>query len=106
VLQELRDRNPGEMFEPTMRYVVFNEAWFNPETKKVESKNVKVDNFSATSPLPPNHQAYYLPRIKCLDCPGKLYNAGPEHTVKNFETHLKNRLHVQNVSNRTGQPVP
>jgi SWI/SNF-related matrix-associated actin-dependent regulator of chromatin subfamily B protein 1 len=94
------------MFEATMRYVVINEAFVNPETKKLQSQTVsKLDSISATSPLPPNHKAYYLPRIKCLDCPGKLYNAGPEHTVKNFETHLKNRMHVQNVSNRTGQPV-
>ncbi|OAL01270.1 SNF5-domain-containing protein [Phaeosphaeriaceae sp. SRC1lsM3a] len=104
-MQELRDKNPAHSFESIMRYVVYNEAYVNPETKKTESKAVKLDNFSASSPLPPNHKAYFLPRIKCLDCPGKLYNAGPEQTVNNFETHLKNRAHVANVAKRTGQSV-
>jgi SWI/SNF-related matrix-associated actin-dependent regulator of chromatin subfamily B protein 1 len=40
-----------------------------------------------------------------MDCPGKLYNAGPEHTVNNFETHLRNRGHMNNVAKRTGQQV-
>ena len=35
----------------------------------------------------------YYPRIKCKDCPGKLYTPGPEESVSNFEVHLKNRLH-------------
>lgn len=104
-LQDLRDRNPGERFESTMRYVVMNEAYVNPETNKTESKAVKLDNLSLTSPLPPNHKANFLPRIRCMDCPGKLYNAGPEHTVNNFELHLRNRGHMNNVAKRTGQPV-
>lgn len=88
-----------------MRYVVMNEGYVNPETKKVETKAVKLDNLSTSSPLPPNHKAYFLPRIRCMDCPGKLYNAGPEHTVSNFELHLKNRKHMENVANRTGQAM-
>jgi SWI/SNF-related matrix-associated actin-dependent regulator of chromatin subfamily B protein 1 len=39
-------------------------------------------------------------RIKCLDCPGKLYKPGPGETMSNFEVHLKNRLHRQRVSDR------
>lgn len=104
-MQELRDKNPAHSFESIMRYVVYNEAHVNPETKKIESKAVKLDNLSTSSPLPPNHKAFFLPRIKCLDCPGKLYNAGPDQTVNNFETHLKNRAHVANVAKRTGQNV-
>ncbi|KAF2031066.1 SNF5-domain-containing protein [Setomelanomma holmii] len=104
-LQDLRDANPGDMFESTIRYVVMNEAYENPETKKIESKNVKLDNLSTSSPLPPNHKAYFLPRIRCMDCPRKLYNAGPEHTVSNFALHLKNRNHVGNVAKRTGQSI-
>jgi SWI/SNF-related matrix-associated actin-dependent regulator of chromatin subfamily B protein 1 len=88
-----------------MRYVVMNEANVNPETKKIEPKPVKLDSLSPSSPLPPNHKACFLPRIRCMDCPGKLYNAGPERTVNNFETHLKNRVHVANVAKRTGQPM-
>jgi SWI/SNF-related matrix-associated actin-dependent regulator of chromatin subfamily B protein 1 len=83
-----------------------NEAHVNPETKKVETKGVKLDDrLPPTSPLPPNHKAFFLPRIRCLDCPGKLYNAGPEHTVSNFELHLKNRVHMGNVAKRMGQPM-
>lgn len=85
-----------------MRYVVMNEAYVNPDTKKTESKGVKLDNFDTAEALPPNHKAVFLPRIRCLDCPGKLYNAGPEHTVTNFEQHLKNKVHVANVAKRKG----
>ena len=88
-----------------MRYVVMNEGHVNPDTNKTESKAVKLDNLSMTAPLPQNHRACFLPRIRCMDCPGKLYNAGPEHTVSNFELHLKNRGHMNNVAKRTGQPV-
>ncbi|EAT89448.2 hypothetical protein SNOG_02717 [Parastagonospora nodorum SN15] len=104
-LQELRDRNPGESFEATMRYVIMNEAYMNPETGKKEAKPAKLDNFSNSSPLPSTHKPYFLPRIRCIDCPGKLYNAGPEHTVSNFETHLKNRQHMNNVAKRTGRQM-
>ncbi|KAJ6588347.1 hypothetical protein B0H19DRAFT_921992 [Mycena capillaripes] len=41
-------------------------------------------------------------RIKCLDCPGKLYTPGPGETLLNYEVHLRNRLHRQRVSERTG----
>jgi len=43
----------------------------------------------------------FLPRIKCNDCPGKLYTVGPGTTVENFEIHLKNRLHKDRVLART-----
>ncbi|CBY02183.1 similar to SWI-SNF complex subunit (Snf5) [Plenodomus lingam JN3] len=101
-LAELQERHPEHLFEPTMRYVVMNEAYVNPETKKTESKAVKQDNLDDSAPLPPNHKAYFLPRIRCLDCPGKLYNAGPEQTVSNFELHLKNRQHLNNLGKRRG----
>lgn len=42
----------------------------------------------------------YYPRIKCKDCPGKLYTPGPETGVNNFEVHLKNRLHREKVDRR------
>lgn len=41
-------------------------------------------------------------RVKCLDCPGKLYNSGPEQTLSNFEVHLKNRQHRARVATRIG----
>ncbi|KAF9242321.1 SNF5-domain-containing protein [Melanogaster broomeanus] len=39
-------------------------------------------------------------RIKCLDCPGKLYNSGPGDSLSNYDVHLKNRQHRMRVSNR------
>ncbi|KAJ7496936.1 hypothetical protein FB451DRAFT_1019113 [Mycena latifolia] len=41
-------------------------------------------------------------RIKCLDCPGKVYITGPGETLSNYELHLKNRLHRQRVNDRMG----
>jgi len=54
-------------------------------------------------PAPPNTKYMYYPRIKCLDCPGKLYTPGPETGVNNFEVHLKNRLHREKVETRVGK---
>ena len=45
----------------------------------------------------------YLPRIRCLDCPGKLYVTGPGMTVENFEQHLRNRRHKEMVEARIAQ---
>jgi SWI/SNF-related matrix-associated actin-dependent regulator of chromatin subfamily B member 1 len=42
-------------------------------------------------------------RIKCVDCPGKLYKPGPGETLSNFEVHLKNRQHRQRVDDRTAK---
>ncbi|KAJ7502953.1 hypothetical protein B0H11DRAFT_1711497 [Mycena galericulata] len=39
-------------------------------------------------------------RLKCLDCPGKVYITGPGETLSNYELHLKNRLHRQRVNDR------
>ncbi|KAF8208208.1 hypothetical protein K438DRAFT_318444 [Mycena galopus ATCC 62051] len=39
-------------------------------------------------------------RMKCLDCPGKLYVPGPGETLSNYEIHLRNRFHRQRVSTR------
>ncbi|PCH37509.1 SNF5-domain-containing protein [Wolfiporia cocos MD-104 SS10] len=41
-------------------------------------------------------------RLKCLDCPGKLYTPGPGDTLLNYEVHLKNRQHRQRVAARVG----
>lgn len=87
-----------------MRYAVMNEAAEDPKTGAVAPKQVRIDTLTPNVPLPANHKAYFLPRIRCMDCPGKLYNAGPEQTVNNFELHLKNRGHMENVRKRTGQP--
>lgn len=39
-------------------------------------------------------------RLRCLDCPGKLYTPGPGESLTNFEVHLKNRAHRANVAAR------
>ncbi|KAI1393577.1 SNF5-domain-containing protein [Hypoxylon trugodes] len=49
---------------------------------------------------PPNLRYYFLPRIRCLDCPGKLYTPGPDITASNFEVHLKNKVHKEKVELR------
>jgi len=34
-------------------------------------------------------------RIKCIDCPGKVYNMGPGESLQNFSVHLRNRGHME-----------
>jgi SWI/SNF-related matrix-associated actin-dependent regulator of chromatin subfamily B protein 1 len=54
-------------------------------------------------PIPANVKFMYLPRIRCLDCPGKLYTPGPGMTVENFEVHLKNKQHREKVEVRVAR---
>lgn len=42
----------------------------------------------------------FLPRIRCLDCPGRVYSAGPGMGVENFEVHLKNKLHREKIDGK------
>ncbi|KAF8336441.1 uncharacterized protein EI90DRAFT_3119709 [Cantharellus anzutake] len=42
-------------------------------------------------------------RLKCFDCPGKLYTPGPNETLDNFIVHLKNRNHRNNVFKRQNE---
>lgn len=41
-------------------------------------------------------------RIRCADCPGKVYKPGPGESLINFEIHLKNRSHRAAVARRLG----
>ncbi|CCM05607.1 uncharacterized protein FIBRA_07836 [Fibroporia radiculosa] len=52
-----------------------------------------------------NPQANPEWRLKCLDCPGKLYTPGPGETLQNYEVHLRNRQHRQKVNARIGLPT-
>ncbi|KAH8112333.1 hypothetical protein DFH11DRAFT_484764 [Phellopilus nigrolimitatus] len=45
-------------------------------------------------------------RVKCLDCPGKLYTPGPGETLTNYEVHLKNRQHRAKVHTRVHGTAP
>lgn len=47
-----------------------------------------------------HYEHEYLPRIRCLDCPGKLFVTGPGLTAERFETHLKNKKHRETVEAR------
>ena len=42
----------------------------------------------------------WFPRIRCNDCPGKVYNAEPGKAAENFGVHLKNRVHRERVDAR------
>lgn len=53
-------------------------------------------------PLPENVKYMFLPRIRCTDCPGKLYTPGPDTTAANFEVHLRNKQHREKVNKGAG----
>ena len=42
----------------------------------------------------------WQPRIRCDDCPARLYTALPDETAEKFEVHLKNRKHKAAVEER------
>jgi SWI/SNF-related matrix-associated actin-dependent regulator of chromatin subfamily B protein 1 len=89
-LQTLLKSYPSDSFEALMRYCAIND------------KEQTVPIPAPGQPIPPGVQFCYLPRIRCHDCPGKLYTPGPDMTVTNFEVHLKNRLHREKVDSRVG----
>ena len=43
---------------------------------------------------PPGTKYKYVPRVRCADCPGKIY------VPLGFESHLKNKKHRENVEAR------
>ncbi|KAG8815945.1 SWI/SNF chromatin-remodeling complex subunit, partial [Serendipita sp. 399] len=45
-------------------------------------------------------------RVKCSDCPQKLYKPGPGESLENFEVHLKNRQHLLRIAQRKGLAPP
>ncbi|KAL9104983.1 MAG: hypothetical protein Q9163_000155 [Psora crenata] len=90
-LSRLQQMYPNDRFEGTMRYTAVSR-----ET------DLPVHNVSSKpNELPPDDiKMMFYPRIKCLDCPGKLYTPGPEAGVTNFEVHLKNKVHRERVEER------
>ncbi|KAJ5537143.1 hypothetical protein N7513_010329 [Penicillium frequentans] len=87
-LQGLKQAHPNDSFEGVMRYSAVDLETLAPVTN--------------TNNLQPGQKIkyQYLPRIRCHDCPGKLYTPGPGMTVDNFEVHLRNRQHKERVEER------
>jgi len=86
-LQALQVNYPNDLFEGCMK---------NAAVRRDTNEILRQDN--ATEPENIKHQ--WLPRIKCIDCPGKLYTAGPDNPAGNFEVHLRNRAHMGKVEAR------
>ncbi|KAG9237229.1 hypothetical protein BJ875DRAFT_454401 [Amylocarpus encephaloides] len=87
-LADLRLKYPTDRFESVMKHSAISKTTGQP-----------VPAVSG-QPLPEGVKMTHLPRIRCNDCPGKLYTPGPEMTVDNFEVHLKNRAHREKVETR------
>ncbi|MCJ1390135.1 SWI/SNF chromatin-remodeling complex subunit [Xylographa bjoerkii] len=87
-LTALRVKYPLDSFEGFMRYTAVSTVTDLPISLRPDA------------PPPPDTRFYYYPRIRCKDCPGKLYTPGPLMTVENFEVHLKNRNHRDKVARR------
>ncbi|KAI1940750.1 SWI/SNF chromatin-remodeling complex subunit [Ophidiomyces ophidiicola] len=87
-LNNLKRNYPRDSFEGTMRYTAVD-----PQS------NLPLPNAATTHPGQKLIYKYF-PRIRCHDCPGKLYTPGPALTVDNFEVHLKNRQHKERVEER------
>jgi SWI/SNF-related matrix-associated actin-dependent regulator of chromatin subfamily B protein 1 len=86
-LNRLNQANPNDSFEAVMRYTAVDTETMQPVTHSQAQANQKL-------------KFLYLPRIRCHDCPGKLYTPGPATTVDNFEVHLRNRQHKERVEER------
>ncbi|KAI1326406.1 SNF5-domain-containing protein [Xylariaceae sp. FL0255] len=84
------DTYKDDNFECLMRYSAVDSSTGTPLTGHV----------TADQTYGPNIKFYFLPRIRCHDCPGKLYTPGPEMTASNFEVHLKNGGHRAKVEAR------
>ncbi|KAL3419140.1 snf5/smarcb1/ini1 [Phlyctema vagabunda] len=90
-LDALKAQYASDRFEGMMRYSAINVNTDMPTAAP-----------PVGTPLPADIKYMFLPRIRCHDCPGKLYTPGPEMTVGNFEVHLKNRQHREKVDIRCG----
>ncbi|KAL1889516.1 SWI/SNF chromatin-remodeling complex subunit [Ceratocystis pirilliformis] len=90
-LTDLAKSYPYDSFEALMKY-----SAVNPDTEQ---------QIPPGQPPPANAVYMFLPRVRCKDCPGKLYTPGPGQTATNFEVHLKNRQHRDKVDLRIGHPT-
>ncbi|KAI9845230.1 MAG: SWI/SNF chromatin-remodeling complex subunit [Sclerophora amabilis] len=96
-LSKLLASYPTDSFEGTMRYAAVDTT-----TGAAVPNQVIQQHTASQTPLPPTIKYQWLPRIRCNDCPGKLYTSGPGTSVDNFEIHLKNKAHRERVEKRIG----
>ncbi|TKA45542.1 hypothetical protein B0A54_04081 [Friedmanniomyces endolithicus] len=107
-ISHLRTRHPDSDFEPLMRpYATSASTTTATEDGLVSNSSdhphhhqIKIPPLEPGAPPPDGVQIKFLPRIRCNDCPGKLYTAQPGKVVEDFEVHLKNRLHRAAVGKR------
>ncbi|KAL8643028.1 MAG: hypothetical protein Q9228_000324, partial [Teloschistes exilis] len=90
-LHRLQQSYPQDSFEGTMRYTAVSLTTDQPVVLNKDQAQNDV-------------KYMYYPRIRCNDCPGKLYTPGPELGVNNFEVHLKNKIHREKVDARVNGP--
>ena len=69
----------------------------NISTGKTERMNLEPGKAA-----PPGIKLQWVPRIRCNDCPGKLYTAQKGKVAEDFEVHLRNRIHREKVQSRQG----
>ncbi|KAM0793241.1 hypothetical protein ACM66B_000705 [Microbotryomycetes sp. NB124-2] len=80
--------------------------WMKQAAAGLKAKQVD-DRFEIIPrPRAPDSTAALEWRIRCLDCPGKLYNLGPGETLDNFAIHFRNKQHRANVEARLGRGKP
>ncbi|KAK5103777.1 SWI/SNF chromatin-remodeling complex subunit [Lithohypha guttulata] len=87
-LEKLRVQYRDDKFQATMKHTAIDPVTGGPVPADDQNRHF-------------DHK--YVPRIRCLDCPGKLYVTGPGMTAERFEAHLKNRKHRESVEARLDQ---
>ncbi|KAI9686343.1 MAG: SWI/SNF chromatin-remodeling complex subunit [Bathelium mastoideum] len=87
-LHSLATRYPNDRFEAFMRSTPISTTTNEP----IRQEQLAAEQDAGTV------KWQYVPKVKCVDCPGRLYN----FPVENFEVHLRNRQHLGNVARRIG----
>lgn len=91
-VKNMRHRHPDSDFEPLMKAYCISEdddAIFRPSSP-----------LRPGAPPPEGTKVMYLPRLRCNDCPVKVYTTIPGKVEEDFEVHLKNRVHRERVAER------
>ncbi|KAF2227899.1 hypothetical protein BDZ85DRAFT_277765 [Elsinoe ampelina] len=105
-LSNLAKRHPNSSFGPLMRFSTVNAATLDPI--RFDTTSLPGGSPAPSGPvkdpdgrvLAEKARFAYLPRIRCNDCPGKLYTAQREKTEEGFEVHLRIKKHRENVERR------